>query len=155
MPRGQGATFKTETWQQQIVSPSQKVLRIQVYYTESDIQEHAPIRKLATANSDLIDDIEEWGPPLEFELLNFKAAGFKTKQPDTWECKGYYYEFYWRLTLEGKGANMTAQWEIAAPDTQPFDEDDGRPKPSQLELLEGKEAIIVEEKFNPITKIGL
>lgn len=101
------------------------MLEIPIYYTTSHlITEHSAVLKGADLDSGIRDDVEEWDT-LSIKLPDFAALRFKafTLAPDGGNParhKGDAWEFLWRITLEGNGPNVTATWEMAAPNSQPY-----------------------------------
>lgn len=113
-----GKAFKTETWQQAMVRVGEERIAVQVYWTETNIKEHDPIRQGKDGHSPLMKGIEPWGEELVMELPDLKELGFQPIQSTT---KGLVYEIYYRLVMACEGANISVKWQIAHPGTEPYD----------------------------------
>lgn len=94
-------------------------MSVQVYWTEQNIADHDPI--LTGANvleSSVRPGIELWGEPLTMPVPDLEELGFEAYES---EEKGLVYEIYWRLVLKCNGANVSVEWQIALPGTEPYD----------------------------------
>lgn len=119
-----GERFVNEVWQYSIVPIDRKKLDIQIYFSKlskDELQEHDAIRVGPKSSSDLKPGIEEWGPPLTIPLPDFDALNFRRIEVIRPRFVGEVYEFYWRIKLEGEGANVKFTWEMARPGSEPYD----------------------------------
>ena len=101
-----------------MIPVGEETLSVQVYWTESNIREHDPIRQGKDGHTPLRDGIEPWGDELVMKLPELDAMGFDPVQSTN---KDMVYEIYYRLVVECDGANIKVKWQIALPGTEPYD----------------------------------
>lgn len=108
-------------WQYYIIRPGQTMIGEQIYCAEIDLAEHQSIAKGRMVEmSDLIDSLTKWGSVMMLELPNPAKAGFRRKRVGCAKRWHWHYEVYARLVLRCVGANVTFRWEIAGPETPPY-----------------------------------
>ena len=113
-----GQKFMTETWQLYYVRVGDPSIKLQVYWTETDIKEHDPILNGSNILSGTLrDGIEPWGAPLEMRVPDLSRMGWIAA---THKTEGLVWEIYYRLILECDGANIKIKWQIAYPWTAPY-----------------------------------
>lgn len=144
-----------DSWQYSIIPVEQRELTIQVYYTELDIAKHGRIRTGKTGESALIEGVEAWGPPLVVPIGDLADFGF-VGQKGLGSYEGDVYEFYWRLRVKVKGADVSMTWELAEPNQQPFDPD-GESMDIDTTFVEDRKVAhtIVEKEFSPFARTGV
>ncbi len=138
-----GKATKHSLWQQVFARPRERKREFLILWTESDIEEHASVYKEDSKliDDELRDDIKQFGRPFVLKFPDFKRHGFKLK-------KNGVYEFYCKVTVVRKGANVDATFEIAKPGSEPFDAK-GRPRLSNVEMLERDVHNVCSSRFNP------
>ena len=116
-----GKSFSTETWQQVIIPVKENEISVQIYWTESNIREHDPIRQGKDARSLLRPGIEEWGDAFVVKMEDLKAeAEFNPFESPLEGDDTKLYEIYYRLIMECDGANISVRWQFAKPGTEPY-----------------------------------
>ena len=115
-----GQSFASEQWQQYYVDNSQTEIKQQIYYTKSEIEDHARILASGAyrnqANAMLREDIEEWGEPLVFQVPDLRSMGCKLQRPKVAsQDRELVYEIFYRLKLTCDGANVSVSLQIAQP----------------------------------------
>jgi hypothetical protein len=118
-----GTKHTSEAWQYYIVNRGDTTMQLQIYYTSSDINDHDPILARKTINTGLMPCIKAWGDPLTITLPDLRAMGFKPRNytPKNQKPRTGLTEIYYRVVLECTGADMVVTWQLAAPNSQPFD----------------------------------
>ena len=115
-----GAQFTNHRWQFSTVEATQKTLDIQIYWTERQMNARDPMRDGLTARDPLKTGIEAWGPPLSITLPDLEELGF-VAYTGTGRYRGLCFDIYWRVSIQGSGANVTAKWALCEPGKEPFD----------------------------------
>ena len=156
--RREGAEFATEKWQLSIVPEGTEILAIPVYYTKLKMRDGAAILNGPNETDGLRQGIELWDT-LNVPLPDFKAHGFTAvsleynmeRSENAAQHVGDVYQFWWRLSLQGKGANVSVKWELAAPGTQPYDAD-GKSNGATPILTLPMSHKLCDEDFDPFAK---
>jgi len=116
--REPGQEFYLKLWQQQYVDVNQSTMSIQVYWTELDIAEHGSILNGKDVQEGTVKDgIEPWGKSRTQRLPDLKELGY----PLVRTARGRCFEIFARLVLKAEGANVSLRWELAPPNSQPYD----------------------------------
>lgn len=123
-------------------------MSVQVYWTQKKIKKHAPIRNGADGRSALLPGIKEWRAPQTKTLPDLAKLGFELIDIDNGDMV---YEIYYRLLLQCDGANIRFKWQIASPETPPFDED-GEPSGHDIKYMEEEDFELSDAMFNPFSR---
>lgn len=117
-PKLPGAPVTVEAWQEFWVPVNDQTVSVQVYWSKNtNLHEHAPIRRGRNAKSQLKSGIYNWGDKLVKTLPDLGAMGFKS----IGSREGPVFKVYCRLLLECNGANISVRWQLARPGTPPYD----------------------------------
>ena len=117
-PKLPGAPVTVEAWQEFWVPVNNQRISVQVYWTKNtNLHEHAPIRRGRNAKSPLKSGIYNWGDELVKTLPDLGAMGFISIASK----EGPVFKVYCRLLLECNGANISVRWQLARPGTPPYD----------------------------------
>ncbi|KAK5676013.1 hypothetical protein LTS10_011302 [Elasticomyces elasticus] len=144
-----GKPIACERWQQYYAYADQKEISQTVYWTESDIEEHASILErgmgILTAGAKLRADIKPWDE-LIFKLDDLKELGFKLEKTSS----GPAYKIWYRLKVTCDGANVDINFQIARPGSSLYDGEDFNPGRVFMTAEDVHE--IVAASHNPIPR---
>lgn len=143
-----GKSFPTETWQQYVVREGDTEITQQVYWTHKKLQQHEAIRTGAERETPLKPGIKEWRAPQVKALPDLAKLGFELITTDNGDMV---YEIYYRLLLKCDGANIKFKWQIASPETPPFDEH-GEPSGVEVKFIEEEDFELSDAAYNPFSR---
>ncbi|KAK5127453.1 hypothetical protein LTR85_006792 [Meristemomyces frigidus] len=133
-------TFSQDTYQLQYLVAGAKSFTQTVYWTETDIRDHEPVK----IGNKIVDNVYVWD---EFKIeVDPKAYGYEPEIIPGTGRKAY--EVWWRLRMSCKGANVELKWQILRAGTQPFDLE-GKPINRDAAVAMEKEFSISNKRYNP------
>lgn len=89
---------------------------------------------------------------MKISIPDLEALGFERRQGQG-RYQGLCYNIWWRVHLEGEGANVRVTWELCEPGKQPFDQL-GKQTNAKAVFMKGKEQMVhlSQEKSNPFVR---